>query len=312
MDTNEKYILSVLFKLKVYKSTKQGYEDLFTDVMTLSNPNYRNPKPQGRLGDSKCDGFDGTTGKYYQIYAPEDLKGNEQTITDKFTKSLKVIIEEWKEISPVKEFYIAVNDKYEGIYNSTEQLPVNLKKTFGIDCSNFTSQDLENLFYALDDDKKFQVLGGVIPNVESLSTVINFEVLKESILYIQNIECSYEVKALPQNIDLPAKIKFNKLNENIAEFINVGSYQIANLDEYFKQNSNNKVILQKVFNNLYNEGLEIISDNEKHRSDIVFFYILEKACVDNRKAVKDAVLTLMSYYFGYCDIFEEPPRTTLF
>jgi hypothetical protein len=311
MNANDKYFASVLFKLKVYRSDKQGYEDLFTQVMSMANSNYRNPKPQGSLGDGKCDGFDKTTGKFYQIYAPEDLKGNEQTVISKFDESLKVIIDEWNDIAPVKEFYISLNDKYKGIFHSTEKLIANLEKKFNIKCFPFLAKNLENVFNTLEEYQKFDIIG-TIPNTDSLTNLISYDALKEAIEYIQNLERAYNGSKLPENINVPSKITFNKLNSFIAELINLGCYQIGNIDEYFKQNTDSKVILQKAFNNLYKQGLELIPDNDSNKNDLVFFYILENSCSSKKKVVQDAVLVLMSYYFGYCDIFEEPPKTTLF
>jgi hypothetical protein len=310
MNANDKYFCSVLFKLKVYKSDKQSYEDLFTQIMSLSNPDFRNPKPQGSLGDGKCDGFDKKTGKYYQVYAPEDLKSS-KTPSKKFNDSLKTIIDEWKNISPVKEFYLVLNDKYDnGVYHSIESLISDLEQQYGIKCFPFLAKDLEVVFDSLEECKKCEIIGS-IPNTDSLTNLISFDALKEAIEYIQNFDRAYVSSKLPENINIPLKITFNKLSQFIAELINIGSYQIGNIDDYFKQNSNHKVLLQKVFNNLYKEGLETIPDTE-NRNDLVFFYILENSCISKRKSIQDAVLVLMSYYFGYCDIFEEPPKTTLF
>lgn len=72
MDENEKYIARLIFQNRIYESNGQKYEDIFSKVMTYSNPNFNSVKPQGQFGDRKNDGFDRTTGVYYQVYAPED------------------------------------------------------------------------------------------------------------------------------------------------------------------------------------------------------------------------------------------------
>lgn len=53
MTHNEKLIATMLFKVRVFGAEGQAYEDLFTSVMCQAIPNFRQVKPQGRLGDKK-------------------------------------------------------------------------------------------------------------------------------------------------------------------------------------------------------------------------------------------------------------------
>ncbi|MEI6516587.1 MAG: hypothetical protein WCO77_11460 [bacterium] len=71
MDAAEREIAEMKFELKVHKSNGQAYEDFFVDIMTRRYPAFKPIKPQGKLGDKKNDGYDKSTGKYYQVYSPE-------------------------------------------------------------------------------------------------------------------------------------------------------------------------------------------------------------------------------------------------
>lgn len=51
--------------------------------MQRHNRNFQQVKPQGQYGDRKNDGFDKTTGTYYQVYAPEDIKIKEKETIEK-------------------------------------------------------------------------------------------------------------------------------------------------------------------------------------------------------------------------------------
>ena len=64
MNSEEKAIARILFKIKIYESNGQAFEDLFTAIMSKSNSNFRPVKPQGTIGDRKNDGYDHENGKY--------------------------------------------------------------------------------------------------------------------------------------------------------------------------------------------------------------------------------------------------------
>ena len=64
----EHYIAKIIFSNHILQYTGQQYEDFFVSVMTKANPNFQPVKAYGNIGDMKNDGFDRTTGTYYQIF----------------------------------------------------------------------------------------------------------------------------------------------------------------------------------------------------------------------------------------------------
>lgn len=73
MDKKEYYIAGIIFSNHIYKYKGQQFEDFFVSIMSKANPHFQAVKAYGRIGDRKNDGFDRTTGTYYQVYAPEEL-----------------------------------------------------------------------------------------------------------------------------------------------------------------------------------------------------------------------------------------------
>ena len=54
------------------KKTGQGFEDLFTDLAKRHwGEDFEPWKPQGRLGDFKCDGYQVSTETVFQCHGPE-------------------------------------------------------------------------------------------------------------------------------------------------------------------------------------------------------------------------------------------------
>jgi hypothetical protein len=303
MNKDEKRISYIIFKNKILENSEQSYENFFIEVMCKYNSNFQPVKPQGRIGDKKNDGFDKETGTYYQVYAPEDIKKREGKAISKLAEDFEGLLGYWQNISPIKSFFYVLHDKYQGAYPSIHKELAELERVNAIICKTFLNKDLENIFWQLDDDKIFSIIGSIpTPYISD----IEFVVLREVIEFLMRVDVEYIKANLPTNIDFNGKIVFNKLSEIPANFLTFGNYQRGNVEEYFKIRSDfQKEDLRLRFVDLYNEGLELIPNSDE-KNDFVFFHILEKASPNKTKAIKDAVIVLMAYYFECCDIFEEP------
>ena len=148
------------------------------------------------------------------------------------------------------------------------------------------------------------VLGSIpSPNFE----VFDVPVMQEVIEYLLKSPDKYSDYTIPKNPDFEKKLKFNNLSEGPSTMLKFAAYSEGALRDYFKYSqAYQKERLRSVFTKLYSEGKGLFTINSDS-SNNVFFYILEGASKDNSKSVQNAVLILMAYYFGYCDIFEEPP-----
>jgi len=307
MTTAETYIARKLFQLEIYKRKGQDFENLFTRIMQLSTPGFVPVTPQGRYGDRKNDGFVKSTGKYYQVYSPDDPELNEKKTIDKLVTDFDGLYKHWNEqVAPIKEFFYVINDKYQGCYPT---VPPELKKIEDahppVNCYPFLANNLEDLFLTLSDNDKMEVIGYlVIPEDISLDV----SVLSEVIDYITKIDVPYSKENMPKNPNFEEKIQFNSIGHVVANILRFGSFQDGALKEFFKINSTfAKNDLRNIFNQLYQEGIANLPETID-RNDLVFFYIVDKAFPSQKKVIKDAIFVLMSYFFGYCDIFEEPLR----
>lgn len=307
MNTSEKYIARIMFQLKVYASDVQLYENLFSKVMLKHNLNFRMIKPYGNIGDRKNDGFDKTKGVYYQVFAPENIE-KAKTISDavsKLREDFKGLRKHWHTLCPIKEFYYVVNDKYKGLPPQVEQEILLLSsENTDVNCDSFCSHNLETIFMGLSKEDITDIIG-IIPNEEI--SFLDFDVLNQAVEYLMNSEADGSSDTYVDDPDFEYKIVFNKLSSKVANLLNVASYQIGDLETYFAATGEYvKNELKTRFSKLYDESKDVISENELNYSDQRFFYILSNASPNGKKAVKDAVLVLMSFYFEACDIFEKP------
>lgn len=304
----EHYIAKIIFSNHILQYIGQQYEDFFVSVMTKANPNFQPVKAYGNIGDMKNDGFDRTTGTYYQIFSPEDI--TKDTTIREAVKKLKTdfsgLYNHWNSLCPIKKFFFVVNDKYKGLPAPIIQMALELNNApeyAQSDIDTFTAKDLEKVFMSLDDLDKQDIIG-FIP--DEIIPVVEYEALHETVTYLINAELpmnSMDNLTVP---DFDEKIAFNGLSEVVKSRLVVGSYQEGTLMLYFNDNPGVKEILQKKFNALYEQSKENIPDTQENCSDCRFYYILEKASIKNTSPIQTSVLVLMAYYFSSCDIFEEP------
>ncbi len=314
LNLDELYIARRLFQLEIYKRNGQDFENLFSKTMRLYNTEFVQVKPQGIFGDRKNDGFIKSQGIYFQVYAPEDATTKEKETIEKLVTDFNGLYSYWNaQVTPIKEFNFVLNDKYNGAYATlyVELTKIETKHSI-IKCKPFLAQHLEDIFLKLPHLHIEDILGK-IPNAEDISLEVS--VLNEVIDYLISLKSGYKIDSFPVNPDFEEKLRFNLLSEPIVNLLQYGSYQNGALEEYFKVNSTfTKEDLKQTFYKLYQKALNDIDESEK-KSDLIFLYILQNAYPKDEKIFQDAILVLMSYFFSYCDIFEEPPvrkQITLF
>jgi hypothetical protein len=313
MNAHERYFARILFRNKVLESKGMEFQQFFVEVMSSANPDFRSPKPHGKEGDWKCDGYDIKTGQFYQVYSPEKPTEKVTDAVAKLEDALKGMLEKWNEFMPVQEYFFVYNDEFRGAYPEIEKRLSDLSKKHDIPCSLFLAQNLLRIFEGLDSDAKVNCLQCLIPETTTNNSVVSFEALNEVVQHI--VTLPYKIPKpgkIVLNPEFLRKIEFNALSQPVAELLKRGAYQVGELNRYFELEPDLKVILQQRFSAFYEESKEKIADDHPEHSDELFFYIFEKACPDEpKKYFGNAVEVLMSYYFECCDIFE-PPKTTLF
>lgn len=305
MTKEEKFLARLILKNKFYEADKQSFEDLFTKIKQNEDLNFRQVKPQGKLGDGKTDGFNEKTGEYYQVYAPEDLKGNEATLLSKMDSSISGLLKFWEEKDfKVKKFYYVVKDDYRNVYALIYTNAKVIAKKYKIECEIITCRDIEDIFLKLDEDKIINVIGNIPDplNVEN----VDYGVMNEVIAFLLNTSAPKITEKIPVLPDFDKKILFNSLSKIVSDFLNAGQRQSFVINEYFELNSKfYKEELRQIFSNIYKQAVKEIPDSDI-KNDEIFQYIVDKSSPRDNIAYNSAVYILMAYYFEYCDIFETP------
>lgn len=304
MTREEKLIAIHLFQNRVLKANGNSFEELFTLVMQSANPGFIQVKPQGSLGDKKNDGFDPTTGIYYQVYAPEDLSTTEDKAIKKLHTDFNGLKKYWPTIGyPVKEFYYVVNDKYQGVgpgllKNIKELQKANHNIIIGL----FKNNDLQNVFENLNETKITEIIG-FVPGADI--SMLEMDVLHNVIEHIMNTEVDSALPTIPNNPNFNKKIEFNGLSSEIASMMRTALINATSIDDYFANNNN---FLRDELRNRFN-GLYLSAKKSNSEPDQIFAEVYASSCPQKAtQAHTTAVMTLMAYYFECCDIFETPEQ----
>lgn len=307
LGVNDRYIIRIMFKNKVLSSDGQLFENLFTSIMIKNDNGFEQVKPYGNIGDRKNDGFNKKKGLYYQVYAPENIDKNGITIKasiDKLYTDFQGLYEAWHTICPIKKFFFVVNDKYKGAPPQLHSAMLKLNNVYpDIEMKILTVNNLEDIFLTLDEDSVVDIIG-CIPNP---ALQLDYSALTEVLNYLMNTKESFERSEELQVPDFDEKITYNKLSQRIACDLRSASYQVGNLERFFKENSEyTKNDIQKRVSECYTNATKSIPNDEENYSDCVFIKMLDDICPEKTQAIKNAALVLLSYYFELCDIFEKP------
>jgi hypothetical protein len=157
------------FKLKVFQSEGMEYEKLFNDLMRLSAQGFKSVRPHGNIGDRGNDGWIQEEGKYYQVYAPEELFKNTDEAIKKVKSDFTKLQEYWQSISPIKYFYFVVNDKFKGVSPHITKVLEDIKNEHNLDDTGvFCNASMEARIFSLPQDSICSLLGVSLPQTDQL------------------------------------------------------------------------------------------------------------------------------------------------
>jgi len=300
LNREEKALARILFKNKIYKSDGQAFEDLFTQIMNYAEPDFKQIKPWGNIGDRKNDGYIKSKGIYFQVYAPENIQNNYPEIIKKLETDFTGLLNQWNKSTPIKEFYFVVNDKYKGVNADAEQVMKNIVKNNNLENGEIkTASYLEDLLFDLSDDKIINIVG-FIPKPSDIKN-LDYSVLNEVINFIMHLSIqqgSIEDLSVP-NWDI--KIQFNNLSNRTKSFLDQGFLLVQDLNYYLNDNGS------FLATELCKKMIEIYSEEKQtFIADELFWRIVEKASPKNELSYRSAIIVIMAKYFETCDIFEKP------
>lgn len=318
MELNQKQIARVLLRNLILRASGSAFEQLFTEIMSASRSGFRQVRPQGSLGDRKNDGFEPLAGRYYQVYAPDDLRRREQDALAKLEQDFQGLHHHWAEIFPsgIREFYFVLNDRFSGsVFPSIHEAMERIRRQYGLErCEPFITRHLEEELFSLSDEAIVSIVG-FIPDPESVP-LLDYSVLREVIRHVLENPLDLVRAGNLQVPDFSEKIRFNGLDV-AGGLLNAASYQSGAVEEYFAANSDfARQAVRDTLNGHYLDvmGIALSGGDEIDEvtvSDQRFLEILARITPQTenrrkRKELQEAALAIMAVFFESCDIFENP------
>ena len=310
MNSQERALARIMFKNLVYSSDGQAYESLFTKVMDYACSDFVQIKPQGRIGDKKNDGYDRQKGHYYQVYSPENRDSSEINAVKKLKEDFGGLIKYWQHVYPIRRFSFVFNDKFKGSFPTIETDLAAIQSEHKLEsCSSFLAKHLEDTLFGLEDDQILAIIGH-IPDPSQIKT-IDYSILREVINLILTSRKLVDSTILYNAPDFTDKIEFNGLGPQTASLLQVGSFHVGEINDYFKLNAEYikqelRDALNRIYLNAKSKYNEISASNRESLADLIFFNILDEISPEKTKDTQDAAIVIMAYFFESCDIFEDP------
>lgn len=320
MNLQEKMIARVMFKNKILSADAQVFENLFTEIMGYARAAFLQVKPQGSLGDRKNDGFEPNVGRYFQVYAPENVLAKESAAINKLEGDFDGLKSFWANLYPVgiKEYFFVLNDKYKGAFPTTYKALADLQKKHGLDKAEvFACKHLEDVVFGELKDEHIYAVVGFLPDSSTIVKV-DYSVLTEVVAHVLSNTPSNAVQGKYVSPEFGTKLVFNNLKV-AASFLTAGSYQVSAVESFFNLNADfARHAVRQSLNDMYvnatMQGFVTDPISGLTAQDQIYFDVLASATPNSFAAAKGAtqkaVQVLLSYFFESCDIFEEPTSVT--
>jgi hypothetical protein len=322
MNSTQKAIARLMFQNKLLKASGQQFEDIFTTVMGYARPDFRPIKPQGSLGDRKNDGCEPLAGRYYQVYAPENINQNKTKAIKKLEQDFSGLMNYWAKLHPsgIREFYFVVNDRYSGPLTTLQSTIFRLQKQYHLrNADILINKDLEQiLFGELAEDEIISIIG-FLPEpttITELKADATADVIRNILRNSFGDESHRSQKVCGVSKDpLPAfkqKLEYNNLNI-AAPFLKGGLTKIDAVATYFESVPfyiTQKVTLkfEELFYSNMRKPLESDPVGGLTKGDKVYFGMLSDAhaCYNGElhsEELQNVLIVLFTYFFLTADIF---------
>lgn len=313
MGPEQSLYAALIFENRVRSATGFDYENLFHEVMLLKHPSgaFIPIEPYGKLGDRKNDGYIPSQKTFFQVYAPKSPSEKLAAAASKAKTDFAGLRTHWQARCPIEHYRFVFNDGFTGSVAPLEFALLEIEKTHSVTARVFLTAELRATLLSLSDNSISQVLRSVIPEAGVLPDA-DYTAVREVVNHVMNLSEPLTADGVLSSPTLGDKIAFNRLSPYVGSLLSTASHQAVVVKDYF---GNRGGYLRQALRN----QLAAIYDEEKSAAaqsqdtpDQLFFRVLQRMTPPSsvmKKAVQDAALVVMAFYFESCDLFEVPHAT---
>jgi hypothetical protein len=300
MDHFSRQYLRMIFKERFTDAQGNDFQKLFGQIMNLRFPHdFTQTRPWGKLGDDKCDGYLPSQRRFYQCYAPDDMKKSE---------TLKKLRADFAGALPHKRKHFTV---WVFVHNARDgQIPSWL--TLELDRLRQEHQDItvETLGYfeLLEEALKLGEgqlvdLFGPLPSQRDMLAVKFKDVLP---LLEHLSRQTLPTDMVPSPVS-PKKLKYNRLSAEASFCLQQGMIKAKTVRDYLDRTPD-KELAARVAGTFRAEYERLRKEQSDPDAILRGLRVFTQGPFVLDPQIEAAVMAVLAYLFEECDIFESPPE----
>jgi len=296
MDRLQQAHYELMFEIAFLRSKGNEFQTFFERLMGLAyKADFMACRPWGNQGDRKNDGFLKSERRLFQLYAPNEMEATKATAKIK------------EDFEGAKAYWGKYFDKWVFAHNAVDGLPPHVQSLLlefenanpGIKLEPWCLEEFRLIFRKLTLDD-LQSWLGFAPSEETKLNLgfSDLQVVLETIASRPGPPLQ-EVKDVPMG-----KIEANALSESVTILLKAGMAKAPLVREFFEK-WHDEAFGERVAESFRAKYQAL---RAQFRPDEIFAELQSWAGgADRGRPVHQlAVLAVLAYYFGTCDIFEEP------
>lgn len=290
---------AALARNELLKRQGTAFQDFFVEVAHHSwSPDFEGRRPQGSVGDKKCDGYRPSDETVFQCYAPRQMLPRPlcSKIKEDYFGALRHC-----PTTPISKWTLVHND-HEQLPTEAHELILKLRRRVArISIDVIGPENLLQLIMALPTERLMLLFPHGLSGKDLRA--ISYRDIDELIGSLGRLEA--ELGGERPDPPSAEKIAHNKFSDEVALILKTGYIVQRKFFDYFASTSRSTVgnRLAEKFKKLYAARVSAGDD-----ADQIFWALAEAVGgLATEKPRRAAIIGLIAYMFHSCDIFENPP-----
>lgn len=296
MDLLQKAYYEKDFVIAFLRARGDAFQTFFEKLMGLAyKADFMACRPWGNLGDRKNDGFLKSERRLFQVYAPNEMEATKATAKIR------------KDFEGAKAYWGEYFDKWVFAHNAVDGLPPHVQSLLlelekanpGVKLEPWCLEEFRRVFRRLELED-LQSWFGFVPSEET-----NLDLGFKDLQVVLETIARRPAPPLQEVKDVPmGKIEANALSESVTILLKTGMTKAPLVEEFFEK-WHEETFGERVAESFRAKYQAL---RTQFQPDEIFVKLESWAGgADRGQPVHQlAVLAVLAYYFGTCDIFEEP------
>lgn len=299
MDSLARHHFEVAFELEFRKARGDVFQEFFGRIMNMRYPgDFVQTRPWGRLGDEKCDGYLPSFRRFYQCYAPNEVRNKSVTlrkIRDDFGGALP-------HASEFFDTWVFTHNCEDG--RMPTWLGLELQRLRAAHTSVGVAQlgfvELRLIVFDLDDSDLVALLGPPVTQRAMMSLGLNE--LKPILAHLEQVLPDSDERPRPVS---PEKLAYNALPQSVEALLKAGMTKASLVEKYFKRTTN-KELGERIAASFKREYERCKNENLSGVEIFDRLWTFATGPYRGQSGGEVAALAVLAHLFEACDIFETP------